>query len=60
MAVISWTIPSTSFELQENSELTGTNCTQVGTALSVNFTNLHNQVTVPITGNSAFYRLQGF
>jgi hypothetical protein len=57
--VISWTIPSTSFELRENSNLTGTNWTQVGTVPSLNFTNLHNQVTVPVTGNSAFYRLKG-
>jgi hypothetical protein len=57
-AVISWTIPSTGFGLQESSNLTGSNWTQVGMVPSLNFTNLHNQVTVPITGNSAFYRLK--
>jgi hypothetical protein len=57
-AVISWTIPSTSFGLQESSNLTGTNWTQVETVPSLNYTNLHDQVAVPITGNSAFYRLK--
>jgi hypothetical protein len=57
-AVISWTIPSTSFELQENSTLTSTNWTQVGTIPSLNTTNLHDQVAVPFTGNAAFYRLK--
>jgi hypothetical protein len=57
-AVICWTIPSMSFGLQENSNLTGTNWTQVGTIPSLNVTNFHNQVIVPITGNSAFYRLK--
>ena len=50
---------STSFELQENSNLTGTNWTHVVTGPSLNFTNLHNQATIPVTGNSAFYRLKG-
>jgi hypothetical protein len=47
-----------SLELQENPSLTGTNWTHVGTIPSLNTANLHNQVAVPITGNSAFYRLK--
>jgi hypothetical protein len=57
-AVISWMIPSMSFELQETSNPIGTNWTQVGTLPSLNVTNLHKQVTLPVTGNSAFYQLK--
>jgi hypothetical protein len=57
-AVISWTVPSMSFDLEENSNLSGTNWTQVGTVPSLNFTNLNNQVTIPVTGSSVFYRLK--
>lgn len=57
-AIISWTVPSTILELQENANLTSTNWIKVGTMPSLDFTNLHNQVTVPVTGNSAFYRLK--
>jgi hypothetical protein len=57
-AVISWTIPSMGFELEESSNLTSTNWTPVATGPSLNFTNLQNQVTVPAIGNSAFYRLK--
>jgi hypothetical protein len=59
-AVISWRVPSTTFELEENSHPTGTNWTLVGTAPSLNFTNLQHQVTVSVTGNSVFYRLRSF
>jgi hypothetical protein len=59
-AVISWTIPSIGLQLEESSEVTGTNWTSVGIPPSLNLANLRNQVTVPITGHSAFYRLTGF
>ena len=54
--VISWTIPSSSLVLQENSDLTTTNWTDVTTSPAV--TNYQNQVTRPPSGNW-FFRLKG-
>jgi hypothetical protein len=57
--LISWTIPSINFTLQENVDLNTTNWTGVVTAPLLNFTNLQNQVTVPSFSGKRFYRLTG-
>jgi hypothetical protein len=56
-AMISWVIPSASFVLQENFNLSTTNWVDVTNTPILNFTNLRNQVTVPLLGNH-FYRLK--
>jgi len=57
-AVISWTIPSTDFVLQHNSDMSTTNWTDVPRPLFVNFTNLHHEVSVPLSSTNRFYRLK--
>ena len=54
-AIISWTIPSTSFVLQRNSVLISTNWTDVPT--SPTLTNLRYQVAVSSPNGHDFYRL---
>jgi hypothetical protein len=54
---ISWLVPSTRFALQQNSNLTTTNWTDVPTPPTLNFTNLHYEITVPPSPGSHFYRL---
>ena len=56
--VISWTVPSTSFVLQETSDLSTTNWTDVPTAPTLNFKNLQNQLTLPLHAGTGFYRLR--
>ena len=56
--VLSWTMPSTPFVLQENSDLTPANWTDVPATLTLNFANLHNQVTLPLPTGDRFYRLR--
>jgi hypothetical protein len=57
--VISWTVPSMDFVLQQNSHLTTTNWMDLTNALVLNLTNLQNQVSIP-TGSTTerFYRLR--
>ena len=54
-AIISWTIPSTSFVLQQNSDLTSTNWTNVPAIPTL--TNLRYQVTLSSPNGHDFYRL---
>jgi hypothetical protein len=57
--VISWTIPSMDFELQQNSDLSTTNWTDITVTPTV--TNVQNQVTMPLpVGGNRFYRLKNF
>jgi hypothetical protein len=56
--VLSWPVPSTSFVLQQNSDLTSPNWVEVIDPPSLNFTNLHNQVTLPLASGKSFYRLK--
>jgi len=56
-AVVSWTIPSTPFVLQQNSDLTTTNWTDVMTPSVLNLTNLENQVILSPANSNGFYRL---
>jgi hypothetical protein len=57
-ALLSWTIPSLAFTLQQSSDLTTTNWTDVPTPPVLNLTNLQNQVTVSPTNGNTFYRLK--
>jgi photosystem II stability/assembly factor-like uncharacterized protein len=52
---ISWVIPSTNFILQESADLTY--WTGVTNQPVLNLTNLQEEVTLPVTSGSAFYRL---
>jgi len=55
---LSWLAPSSRFVLQQNSDLTTTNWTDVPTTPTLNFTNLNYQVTAPFSPGSHFYRLE--
>ena len=57
--VLSWTVPSTNFVLQENSDLATMNWVDAKSIPTLILTNLQNQVTVlpPSTGQT-FYRLK--
>jgi hypothetical protein len=56
-ALISWTIPSANFVLQQNSDLTATHWLDVQTPPTV--TNYENRATVSPTNANSFYRLKG-
>ena len=56
-ALISWTIPSTNFVLQQNADLTTTNWSNVTDAPARNFSTLQDQVTVSPSASCNFYRL---
>ena len=55
--LLSWTIPSMPFVLQQNTDLTTTNWTDVPTLPAA--VNLECQVTVPSSTSQNFYRLKG-
>jgi hypothetical protein len=55
---LSWLVPSSSFVLQQNSDLTTTNWTTVSVSQVLNLTNLHQEVTIAPTNGSGFYRLK--
>ena len=57
-ALLAWTIPSMDFTLQQNSDLSSTNWTDVPTRPILNLTNLQNQVIVAPTNGNTFYRLK--
>jgi hypothetical protein len=54
-ALVSWTIPSTNFILQQSSDLLS--WSSMTNTPVLNFTNLQNQVTVPLSASNAFFRL---
>ncbi len=56
--LISWIVPSMPFELQETADLNTPDWTAVPMTRVLNLTNLHHEVTVPLTNASRFYRLQ--
>jgi hypothetical protein len=56
--LISWLVPSSSFMLQQISDSTTTNWKDVPTFPSLNFTNLHYEVSVAPTNAGNFYRLK--
>jgi hypothetical protein len=55
--LLSWIVPSRNFVLQQSSGLTTPRWTNVLVSPLLNFTNLHNEVTVPAPTGSVFYRL---
>jgi hypothetical protein len=55
---LSWIIPSTNFVLQQNSDLTTANWSDVTNPPVLNLTNLQNQVMLPLPGGNSFYRLK--
>jgi hypothetical protein len=57
-ALLAWIIPSMDFRLQQNSDLTTTNWTDMTTPPVLNLTNLENQVMLPPTNSRSFYRLR--
>lgn len=57
--LISWVVPSVPFVLQECADLTTTNWTDVTTMPILNSTNLHHEVSVPLSSAYRFYRLKG-
>ena len=57
-AVVSWTIPSTDFALQENSDLTSTNWTDAPVSPALNLTNLQDQVMLSTATGNVYYRLK--
>ena len=54
----SWTVPSTNFVLQQNLDLTTTNWVTLTNKPSLNYTNLNNELTLPTSNSSGFYRLK--
>jgi hypothetical protein len=55
--ILSWTLPSRKFVLQQNSDLSTPNWIDVTTVPVLNCTNLQNQATVPAAPGRMFYRL---
>lgn len=56
--LISWIVPSMPFALQETADLNTPDWTAVPMTPVLNLTNLHHEVTVPLTNASRFYRLR--
>ena len=56
--LISWIVPSMPFMLQETADLNTPDWTAVPMTPILNLTNLHHEVTVPLSGTNRFYRLQ--
>ena len=55
---LSWLLPSTSFVLQQSSDLTAPDWVDVTNRATLNFTNLHQEVTLSPSSGKAFYRLK--
>jgi len=53
-----WIIPSLGFGLQQNSDLTSANWTEVTNPPVLNLTNLQNQVVLPLPAGNSFFRLK--
>ena len=56
--LISWTVPSMPFVLQESFDLASATWIDVPTSPTLNFTNLHHEVSVPLSITNRFYRLK--
>ncbi len=53
--LLSWIVPSQPFLLEESPDLT--NWSAVGLAPTLNYTNLHNELSLPVPPSTRFYRL---
>jgi len=56
--LISWIVPSKHFVLQETAELSTPDWIDVANSPTLNYTNLHHEVTVPLSPTNRFYRLK--
>ena len=56
--ILSWTVPSADWVLQQNSDLTTTNWTDVTDVPTLDLTKLRNEMFVSTTNASRFYRLK--
>lgn len=56
---LSWLVPSTNFVLQQNSDLGSANWIAVSNLPILNFTNLQDEVSVPVSASNGFFRLIG-
>jgi hypothetical protein len=56
--VLSWLVPSTSVVLQQSSDLSSPNWATVTNPPSLNFTNLHHDLTLTPKSSPSFYRLK--
>jgi photosystem II stability/assembly factor-like uncharacterized protein len=54
---LSWTVPTANFVPQQKDGLTQSGWTPITNVPTLNFTNLQNEVTLPSSGGSSFYRL---
>ena len=57
LLVISWTVPSMTFALQETSDLATSHWTPVGVSPTLNYATLQYQVSLPKPQGTVFYRL---
>jgi hypothetical protein len=55
--LLSWLVPSMNFVLQQNLDLSSANWADVTEPRSLNYTNIHYEVSVPIPPSNRFYRL---
>jgi hypothetical protein len=55
--LLSWVVPSIPFVLQECSDLTTSNWTAIPTPPTLNYTNLHHEVSIPAAPARRFFRL---
>lgn len=54
---ISWLLPSTNFVLQQNADIATSNWVTIPGDPTLNFTNLNQEISVPVTTSNAFFRL---
>src|SRR5205085_11663463 len=57
--LLSWVVPPENFVLQQNSDLSSGNWTDVSVTPVLNHTNLHYEVTVPANAGAMFHWLAG-
>jgi len=55
--LLSWTIPSSRFVLQQNPDLSSTNWSELATSPIINYTNLQYEALIPRPEGTTFYRL---
>lgn len=55
--ILSWTVPSTNFVLQQNLDLTTAGWVTLTNTPTLNLTNLNDEVTVSPTNSSGFFRI---
>jgi hypothetical protein len=56
--LLSWSVPSMEFVLEENTDLTAPNWRGLTNTPTLNLSNLQYQVTVPLSAANGFYRLK--